>query len=88
MDDGVGLVAWLTLELILIQTGRVVVTLLTLGRWRGEHTRKSEGRIHAPAGALSFVHDGRRVITTNGLLFVGLGFYVVLGFLIAYIASH
>ncbi len=62
---------------ITIQTGRVVVWLVSFGKWRGEPLFGDEGRIYGAAGALSFVRDGRRVITETGLLFVGVVFYVV-----------
>ena len=60
------------------QTGRLVVWLITFGRWRGEPLLDDEGRIYGAAGALLFVRDGQRVITDTGLLFVGIAFYVVL----------
>ncbi|MGC1174574.1 hypothetical protein [Polaromonas sp.] len=66
------------LEFITVQVGRVAVWLVSFGRWRGEQLRGGEGRIHGPAGALSFVRDGRRVITDTGLLFFGIAFYVAL----------
>ena len=59
------------------QTGRVFVWLVSFGRWRGEQLLGDEGSIHGAAGALSFVRDGRRVITDTGLLFFGIAFYVV-----------
>jgi hypothetical protein len=64
------------LGVITIQTGRVVVWLVSFGKWRGEPLFGGEGRIYGAAGALSFVRDGRRVITETGLLFVGVVFYV------------
>jgi hypothetical protein len=70
------------------QTGRVVVWFVSLGQWRGEQLFDDEGRVHGAAGALSFVQDGRRVITDTGLLFFGITFYVVLFFFtIAYVAQ-
>jgi hypothetical protein len=66
------------LGFIAIQTGRVVVWLVSFGHWRGEQFRGDEGRIHGAAGALSFVRDGRRVITDTCLLFLGIALYVVL----------
>ena len=66
------------LGFIVTQTGRVVVWLVSFGQWRGEHLRGDEGRIYGAAGALSFVRDGRRIITDTGLLFFGIAFYVVL----------
>jgi hypothetical protein len=73
MDEIIGGV----LGVIAIQTGRVVVWLVSFGKWRGEPLFGDEGRIYGAAGALSFVRDGRRVITDTGLLFVGVVFYVV-----------
>lgn len=62
---------------IVRQTGRVFIWLLSFGRWRGEQLFGDEGAIHSAAGSLSFVRDGRRVITDTGLLFFGIAFYVV-----------
>ena len=73
MDEIIGGV----LGVFTIQTGRVVVWLVSFGKWRGEPMFGDEARIHGAAGALSFVRDGRRVITETGLLFVGVVFYVV-----------
>lgn len=66
------------LGFIVRQTGRVVVWFVSLGQWRGEQLLGDEGRIHGAAGALSFVRQGRRVISDTGLLFFGIAFYVVL----------
>jgi hypothetical protein len=62
--------------MVTVITGRVIVRLVSLGRWRGEPLFGNEGRIYGAAGALSFVRDGQRVITETGLMFVGLAFYV------------
>lgn len=78
MDDLLALGALGLLEIVTIQTGRLVVRLVSLGRWKAEPISSDQSRIHAPAGALSFRHDGRRVVTPNGSLFVGIAFYVVL----------
>jgi len=59
MDEIIGGV----LGIIAIQTGRVLVWLVSFGKWRGEPLFGDEGRIYGAAGALSFVRDGRRVIT-------------------------
>jgi hypothetical protein len=72
------------LRLIAIQTGRVLVKLISIGKWRGEQLFGDEGRIYAAAGAFSFVRDGKRVITESGLSLVGGVFYLVL--LVAVIA--
>ncbi len=74
MDEIIAVV----LGFIVRQTGRGAVWPVSFGRWRGEQLLGDEGRIHGAAGALSFVRDGRRVITDTGLLFVGISFYVVL----------
>ncbi|MBX3587083.1 MAG: hypothetical protein KF796_10600 [Ramlibacter sp.] len=78
MDDFLALAAWLVVEVVLIQTGRVAVWFATLGRWRGERITENEGRIHGPAGALSFVREGRRIVTASGMLFAGILFYAAL----------
>lgn len=66
------------LGVIARQTGRVVVWFVSFGRWRGEKLLGDEGRIYGAAGALSFVRDGRRVITDTGLVLFGIAFYVAL----------
>ncbi|MDO9114103.1 MAG: hypothetical protein Q7U63_09935 [Polaromonas sp.] len=66
------------LALVVIQTGRLLIWLISGGRWRGETLPGKEGTIYSAAGALSFVRDGRRVITENGLLIAGIAFYVAL----------
>lgn len=78
MEDGLGLLAWLALETLLVRTGKVLVAIISFGSWRAEDFRQQEGRIYSAAGALSFRRDGQRVITLNGLLFIGLGFYIAL----------
>ena len=78
MEDGLTLLVWLALELMLLYTGKYVIASLTLGRWRAEHFGQKEGRIYSAAGSLSFIREGRRVITVNGLLFAGLAFYFFL----------
>ena len=84
MDEIIGAV----LGVIAIQTGRVVVWLVSFGKWRGEPLFGDEGRIYGAAGALSFVRDGKRVITDTGLLFVGVALYVVLvALIIAVVAT-
>jgi hypothetical protein len=62
---------------IVRQTGRVFVWLLSFDRWRSEQLFGDEGATHSAAGSLSFVRDGRRVITDTGLLFSGIAVYVV-----------
>lgn len=75
MEELLTFAAWLVVELLLIGTGRVLVSLASFGRWRGEELGSREGRVHGKAGALSFKRDGRRVITRVGLLLTGLAFY-------------
>jgi hypothetical protein len=80
--------AWLVVEVLLVQTGRAAVWSASLGRWRGENISEKEGRIYGPAGALSFLREGRRVVTVNGILFAGILVYVALAFfLLAYTGS-
>lgn len=61
-----------------VPTGRWLVRFLSFGRWRGEALNGNEARIHAAAGALTFVTDGMRVVTVAGLTLVGGTFYVLL----------
>ncbi len=88
MEEGLALILWLSVELILIYTGRGVIAAVSLGRWRGEQIQRKEGKIHSAAGSLSFVRDGQRVITGTGLFFAGFFFYVALMFLLVYLAAH
>lgn len=87
MEDGLVALLWLAFEFVLVWTGRAVIMAVSLGRWRGEQARGREGRIHSAAGSLSFIRDGRRVVTLTGLLFTGILFYVALVFLITYAAT-
>lgn len=82
MEDVLGWLLWLVVEVTLIGTGKGVVRVASFGRWRGERMSRNEGRIYSAAGALSFKHEGQRVITVNGLLFVGVLFYAVLAVLL------
>ncbi|MDA7419046.1 hypothetical protein PGB34_21965 [Xenophilus arseniciresistens] len=66
------------IDVLLTITGRFAVWLFSLGRWRSESLDGEEGRIYGAAGALSFVREGHRVITTTGQLFAGIAFYVFL----------
>ena len=66
------------IEVLLAITGRFAVWLFSLGRWRAESLDGEEGRIYGAAGALSFIREGRRVITTTGQVFAGIAFCVVL----------
>lgn len=72
---------WELLGLFLAITGKFLVWALSLGRWRSESLRENESRVFAAAGALSFVREGQRVITSTGLVFAGLAFYILLVFL-------
>jgi hypothetical protein len=65
-------------DVLLTVTGKLLVSVLSLGRWRADPLMKEEGRIYGAAGSFSFVREGRRVITHTGQLFIGLAFYVVL----------
>lgn len=87
MEDIIAFVAWLVVEVVLIRPGRAVVWSASFGRWRGESVQDKEGRIYSPAGALSFRRDGQRVVTINGLLFAGVGFYVTFVFALILFAA-
>jgi hypothetical protein len=77
MEEAFAFVTFVVVEVLLIQTGRAVVWCVSNGRWRGEDLSQKEGRIHGPAGALTFLRDGQRVVTVNGMLFAGIAFYVM-----------
>lgn len=65
-------------QIVLVLTGKGLVRLLSFGRWRGETLTGNEAQLHAAAGALSFVREGRRVVTVAGLTLVGMAFYGLL----------
>jgi hypothetical protein len=78
MTEFVVAMLWSVLELLLVFTGAQVVRVVGLGRWRSERWGSDEARIFGAAGALSFRHEGKRVVTNNGLVFVGVLFYIML----------
>jgi hypothetical protein len=78
VEDGSSRLLWFLLEVVLIATGKVVVTVVSSRRWRGEDLSHREGRIFGPAGALWFKREGQVVVAKNGLLFAGALFYVAL----------
>lgn len=84
MDEVIGA----GLQFVVIQTGRGIVWLISFGRWRGDALFGEEARKYGPAGALSFVRDGQRVITDIGLQFFGAAFYVVLLVVLVAYAAH
>jgi len=87
MGEAVAALLWAVVELLLIVTGKFVVSAVSWGRWRGEHLNSKEASIYGPAGALSFKREGQRVITANGLLIVGVLFYVFWRFALYWVAS-
>ena len=89
MAEVIAWLLWSSIDLVLVLTGKIVVTAASLGQWRGERWRSKESRIHGAAGALCFKRDGQRVFTTTGLLWVGALFYVLLVvILLWYSAQH
>lgn len=78
MDHLLGALLEFVFNLVLVGTGRVIVAVVTLGRWRGASMFDSEESIHGAAGALSFVRDGQRVVTTTGMGMLGFLFYFLL----------
>ena len=66
------------LELALTFLGRLVVRVVSFGRWSAEAWTRNESSSLAPAGALSYVSEGRRVVTYAGQQLAGLALIVVL----------
>jgi divalent metal cation (Fe/Co/Zn/Cd) transporter len=66
------------LDVLMTVTGRFAVWLFSFGHWRGEPLGSEESRIYGAAGGLSYVREGKRVITHTGQLFAGIAFYVAL----------
>ncbi len=87
MLDALAVLLWSAVEFVLVVTAKWLVPRLSLGRWRAESLDGSEGRVHGPAGALSFRRDGKRVLTPTGLLFVGVAFYALVGLAAAGLAA-
>jgi hypothetical protein len=76
------------LSVVLVWTGRIMVPIISLGRWRGASLQGKEEKIYGAAGALSFVRDGRRVVTTTGMGLLGFLFYFcVVATLVAHATS-
>ena len=89
MVEVIAWLLWSCIDLVLVLTGKIVVTAASFGQWRGERWRSKESRIDGAAGALCFKRDGQRVFTTTGLLWVGALFYVLLVvILLWYCAQH
>jgi hypothetical protein len=78
VDTFVSMLGWLLIDVLLVSIGRMAVFVLSLGRWRGERVGGNEASLIAPSGALSFVHQGRRVFTRTGLLFAGMLFSILM----------
>ncbi|MDH4464905.1 MAG: hypothetical protein QE290_12840 [Acidovorax sp.] len=78
---------WSVFEVLIVFTGAQVVRVVSLGRWRSERWSSNEARTWSAAGALSFRHEGQRVVTTNGLVFVGMLFYALLAVLAVALAG-
>jgi hypothetical protein len=66
------------LDALLTVTGHFAVRLFSLGRWLAEPLGSDEGRIYGAAGGLSYVREGKRVITHTGQLFAGIASFVAL----------
>ena len=70
-------------DTVLVKTGRGLVFVLTLGRWRGEASAKEEGRIYGAAGALLFVRNQQVVVTSTGLALIGgVGWVAAVGLIV------
>lgn len=77
MEEGIVFFLATLMQVALVFTGRALVKGVSLGRWRGEHLKGTEGRVYAMAGALSFKRNGQRVVTGLGLLLAGGAFYAL-----------
>lgn len=88
MDHLLGALAELVFNVLLVGTGKVIITVVSLGRWRGASIFDTEERVHGAAGSLSFVRDGQRVITTTGMGLLGFVFYLLLAVGLFLLASR
>ena len=73
MDAAVAFV----IEFVFMLTGRFVVWLMSLSRWRGKEPTTDEARIYSAASSLLFVREGKRVVTETGLIFFGITFFIL-----------
>lgn len=74
MDEILGSV----LGVVVTLTGRTLVHLFSLGRWRSESMDGEESRAFAAAGSLWFRRENRVVVTDTGQFFAGIAFYISL----------
>jgi hypothetical protein len=75
------------IKVVIVGTGRLLVTVLSFGRWRSASFFTDEEKTHGGAGVLSFVQDGQRVATTTSLVILGLVFYFVLASIFVILAA-
>ncbi len=75
-------------ETVCMLTGMGLVRLLSRGQWRSEKLTGKEAAIQSAAGSLSFRIDGSRVVTTSGLILVGMAFYGVLAWAGIWLATR
>jgi hypothetical protein len=61
--------------------GRVFIRCVSFGHWQTEAWGGGDSSHLAPAGALSFVRNHRRVFTHTGQQFAGLAFVILLAVL-------
>lgn len=88
MDHLLGALLEVVFGTVFVGTGRVIVAVFSLGRWRGASPFDNEERIYGGAGALSFVRDGQRVITTTGTGLLGFLFYFLVAVVLIASASR
>lgn len=69
---------------MLIVIGRLVLRIGTLGRWKCESIFSDEHRLRSAAGSLSYVHEGRRVVTSVGQSLAG---FIVCVALVAFVIA-
>ncbi len=73
------------LDVLMTLTGKLLVPVISFGRWRASPLGTNEESIHSAAGSLWYVRDERLVVTHTGQLFLGVIFYIVLAIsLLAY----
>ena len=87
MDHLLGALLEVVFGTVFVGTGRVIVVVFSLGRWRGASPFDSEESIYGGAGALSFVRDEQRVVTTTGTGLLGFLFYLLVAVVLIASAS-
>ena len=62
-------------DVIFLETGRLLVSIMSFGQWRAASTTNNE---KSSPNALSYMTHGQRVVTRSGMTLLGFLFYLAL----------